>query len=56
MRGWSLKTEMRGNALFHYATKYIPDEEGKLKKRRIFFGSVNRELSEGITVNSKYLL
>lgn len=36
MRGWSLKTEQRRNALFHYATKYI-----LRKKKRIYLGSVN---------------
>jgi hypothetical protein len=54
MRGWSLKTEMRNNTLFHYATKYIRNKEGKLDKKRIYLGSINRELSEGITVKSKY--
>ncbi|MEA5457925.1 hypothetical protein VB796_02700 [Arcicella sp. LKC2W] len=54
MRGWSLKTEMRSNGRFHYATKYIRNTKGKLEKKRLYLGSVNRELSEGITVKSKY--
>ena len=36
MRGWSLKVEIRRNALFHYATKYI-----NRKKKRIYLGSIN---------------
>ena len=55
MRGWSLKTEMRNNTLFHYATKYIRNAIGKLDKKRIYLGSINRELSEGITIKSEYL-
>jgi len=56
VRGWSIKTEMRGSTLFHYATKYIRSlEKNKLEKKRIFFGSVNRELSENITIRSKLM-
>lgn len=55
MRGWSLKTEARGNNLYHYATKYVRNEEGKLDKKRLSLGSVNRELSEPITVRSIHL-
>ena len=55
MRGWSLKTEMRNNTLFHYATKYIRNSIGDLDKKRLYLGSVNRELSEGITIKSEYL-
>ena len=55
MRGWSLKIEIRNETRFHYATKYIRNAiTGKLDKKRLYLGSINRELSEGITVRSKY--
>ena len=55
MRGWSLKIEIRNETRFHYATKYIRNAiTGKLDKKRLYLGSINRELSEGITVKSKH--
>jgi hypothetical protein len=56
MRGWSIKTEMRGSTLFHYATKYIRNiERNRLEKKRIYFGSINRQLSDGIVIKSKLM-
>ena len=53
IRGWSIRPEMRNNTLFHYATKYVRNSlTGKLDKKRLYLGSINRELSEGITVRS----
>ena len=53
IRGWSIRPEMRNNTLFHYATKYVRNSlTGKLDKKRLYLGSINRELSEGITVKS----
>ena len=39
MRGWSLKVEVRGNTLYHYATRYV-----NRQKKRLYLGSVNTEL------------
>lgn len=39
MRGWSLKVEVRGNTLYHYATRYV-----NRQKKRLYLGSVNREV------------
>jgi len=39
MRGWSLKVEIRGNTLYHYATRYV----NRLKKR-LYLGSVNAQV------------
>jgi hypothetical protein len=36
MRGWSLKVEVRGNTLYHYATRYV-----NRQKKRLYLGSVN---------------
>ena len=40
MRGWSLRVESRGNTFYHFASKYVR-EEGKLKKKKLYLGSVN---------------
>ena len=40
MRGWSLRVESRGNTFYHYASKYVR-EDGKLKKKKKYLGSVN---------------
>ena len=40
MRGWSLRVERRGNTFYHYASKYMR-EDGKLKKKKKYLGSVN---------------
>ena len=45
LRGWALKVKERGNGLYRFATKYI-----NRKKKSIYLGSVNRELSEPITI------
>jgi hypothetical protein len=39
MRGWSLKVEVRGNTLYHYATRYV-----NRRKKRLYLGSVNKEM------------
>jgi hypothetical protein len=39
MRGWSLKVEVRGNTLYHYATRYV-----NRQKKRLYLGSVNTEV------------
>lgn len=39
MRGWSLKVERRGNALFHYATRYV-----NRVKKRLYIGSINKDI------------
>ena len=39
MRGWSLKVEIRGNTLYHYATHYV-----NRQKKRLYLGSVNAEV------------
>ena len=39
LRGWSLKIERRGNALFHYATRYI-----NRKKKRLYIGAVSKDM------------
>jgi hypothetical protein len=39
MRGWSLKIEIRGNTLYHYATCYV-----NRKKKRLYLGSVNKDM------------
>ena len=39
LRGWSLKVEHRGNALFHYATRYI-----NRKKKRLYIGAVSKDV------------
>lgn len=39
MRGWSLKVEVRGNTLYHYATRYV-----NRQKKRLYLGSVNTDL------------
>jgi hypothetical protein len=39
LRGWSLKIETRGNALFHYATRYV-----NRKKKRLYIGAVSKDM------------
>lgn len=39
LRGWSLKVERRGNALFHYATRYV-----NRKKKRLYIGAVSKDI------------
>ena len=45
LRGWALKVKGRGNGLYRFATKYI-----NRKKKSIYLGSVNRDLSESIII------
>ena len=55
LRGWSLKVRPRGNGFYRFATKYVwKDRDGKpkLEKKSIYLGSVNRDLSESITIKS----
>lgn len=55
VRGWSVKERERGNCWYRFATKYLwKDINGKptLKKKSIYLGSVNRDLSESITIKS----
>jgi hypothetical protein len=39
LRGWSLKVETRGNALYHYATRYV-----NRKKKRLYIGAVSKDM------------
>ena len=55
VRGWSLKVGKRGNCLYRLMTKYLwKDRDGKpkLEKKSIYLGSVNKDLSESITIKS----
>ena len=55
VRGWSVKERERGNCWYRFATKYIwknNDGKPKLKKKSIYLGSLNRDLSESITIKS----
>ena len=55
VRGWSVKERERGNCWYRFATKYIGkyrDGKRKLEKKSIYLGSVNRDLSESITIKS----
>lgn len=55
VRGWSVKERERGNCWYRFATKYLwknINGKPKLKKKSIYLGSVNRDLSESITIKS----
>ena len=55
VRGWSVKERERGNCWYRFATKYLwKDRDGKpkLEKKSIYLGSVNKDLSESITIKS----
>jgi hypothetical protein len=39
LRGWSLKVERRGNALYHYATRYV-----NRKKKRLYISAVSEDM------------
>ena len=55
VRGWSVKERERGTCWYRFATKYLwknINGKPKLKKKSIYLGSVNRDLSESITIKS----